>query len=230
MAEDENRHRDEPIEPQAGSGCPPAKLVGDLLIEWLADPELRPVVLDTVQSFTDQRRAPADTPPPVPRGRRVVEEFLQSQSWYRREFVPCGSRRCRKPKDEHGPYWYSYRFENGRWRPKYHGRDRPEAIAVVDLQHAERLIRASSTETVLTPEQVRELRVLRDQIASAPGGEAARIRQELGALVRKQRQLAQESARLEYSKLLREAFSSDSLSAEQERLLAEVGDYLRSVE
>ncbi len=65
--------------------------------------------------------------PPIAKGRRVEgePEMPLPDIWLRREFVPCGNKRCKLPEDLHGPYWYSYRKSGDRWVPTYHGKPKP---------------------------------------------------------------------------------------------------------
>ena len=53
---------------------------------------------------------------------------------YRQELVDCGkgaTGRCRKCANGpgHGPYWYAYRWEDGRMHKRYVGRRLPESVS-----------------------------------------------------------------------------------------------------
>ena len=50
---------------------------------------------------------------------------------YQLEYVACGSTRCKKQPDRHGPYWYAYWWDPARerTRSRYVGKQLPSAVA-----------------------------------------------------------------------------------------------------
>lgn len=70
-------------------------------------------------------------------GRRVVEtRQLSSTKQLRLEWVPCGSQRCKKNVDEHGPYWYRYEWDGTAWRSYYLGTSEPHSFTNLAIAEA----------------------------------------------------------------------------------------------
>src|SRR5919199_5088575 len=63
---------------------------------------------------------------------RVVDSFREGDTRYLLEYTKCGMasrgkcRRCREG-EFHGPYWYSYTWDEGKTISKYHGKMRPRS-------------------------------------------------------------------------------------------------------
>lgn len=56
-------------------------------------------------------------------------EISKLKGHLRPEFVRCEKQGCRcRDGIKHGPYWYLYRYEKGKLRKKYIGRDLPEDL------------------------------------------------------------------------------------------------------
>ena len=73
---------------------------------------------------------------------------------YRQELVDCGkggSGRCRKCANGpgHGPYWYRYRWADGKMHKRYVGRTLPESLsAVANVTSGGELRQAESTRRI----------------------------------------------------------------------------------
>ena len=65
-----------------------------------------------------------------------VRALHDADGWlFRQELVDCGrgaTGRCRKCANGpgHGPYWYGYRWHDGRMQKRYVGKRLPESVAV----------------------------------------------------------------------------------------------------
>lgn len=79
--------------------------------------------LERVAVWLERRLLELEEPPtPAVQG---SDRRVRGRVTYQRELVRCGkpSCRCATMGDAHGPYWYGYRWESGRIRKHYIGRD-----------------------------------------------------------------------------------------------------------
>lgn len=82
-----------------------------------------PSELAEIKISIDTRLAQAEAEQPQANASQAQAEHVT----YRQEYVKCGKPTCTKCSEGagHGPYWYSYRRDNGKLKKKYIGKQKP---------------------------------------------------------------------------------------------------------
>jgi hypothetical protein len=155
---------------------------------------------------------------PSENGREIVGKEKIGDTWLRLEKVPCRSPRCRKKPDLHGPYWYSYRWAKGRWRAKYHGRNRPDIFPRYSLDDAQRILDECSGLDGFSDEKTTELRRIIADMSRQSGDVALALRAKASRL------LSEIHERYEY--LVDKALSGEALTADERESMTHLSGLL----
>jgi len=154
--------------------------------------------------------------PPLPHGHRIDTELRCSWGWLRLEYVPCNSDRCRLTVDEHGPYWYSYRFVKDRWRVHYHGRQRPRFPRKVATKAVLSSIEALEKQASIDDEEMKRLQGHVENLFLYPDSARQAVAEKAQALVARERARRDRSLRERHLLLLRKAESGEELTESEQ--------------
>ena len=166
--------------------------------------------------------------PPVARGRRIEqEEYIEGQ-WLRLEYVPCGSSRCKKEPDEHGPYWYSYKLLGGRWRAVYFGRKRPKLRQQLNEKRVKTLLTKLETTKEIDDQAIKKLGQAVVDLSSVKGAEAKELRVRAATLISDEEQRRETHLRKAHRQLLEKVLSGKKLNRRERASFDEVCQLLLS--
>ncbi len=164
--------------------------------------------------------------PPIGHGRRIEQDEPISGGWLRLEYVPCGNPRCRKDPDEHGPYWYSHRFLDGRWRMKYHGTSRPALEPPVAVEDARRVLDVLGGRAELTDQELTHLRrIVADLNATAGSPEMLLRVKALDLIVREKKRRGSQLRQL-HTEFLEKSLAGLPLTTEERVTFDNAADLL----
>lgn len=186
------------------------------LVEWLCR---SPVGISAVQ------QAATLLPPPAELREAGPAEQVREGVFVRPEYVRCNKARCKK--DEHGPYWYSYRRINGKWKREYVGKEHPRAEDLWTLEDAQRTIAELLRLRRLDREQMNTL----CQIANAMGAiaedaKALELQRAARNRLVEEEKLSAEHARREFEELSTAVRQGRELSPEEAKQLQSAADFL----
>jgi hypothetical protein len=221
--------RQERIHIQEILSSPSPNAVLSYFVEQLAmRPEIKKIFIDIVQQnkefpqlelvLPEYAEAPKSTATvPVSEGRRIVSTERVNGTILRLEYVPCGSSRCRKRPDEHGPYWYSYRLVDGKWTIRYYGTTKPASPPMISFKEAKDIIGRISKLNIIEEEDIHALYRILAAFASDDNKITIALKDSTISLIEREHMRREYLVRDRHRRLLSKAESGRHLNKKEQK-------------